>query len=189
MARPNKLSTQKKKIGTKLSASGKKTAEKKTIAKPKKKKVAPIPKGYNSVTPYLILNNASKAIEFYKKAFGAKERMRMDYNGKVGHAELKIGDSLIMLADECPDKSSFSPKSGACVCIHLYVKDVDAVFKKAVSTGAKVLRPVEDMFYGDRSGGVEDPFGHQWFIATHIEDVTPAKMKKRAKEAFAAASK
>lgn len=180
MARPKKNIAKKKKLSVKTVV--KKT--RKLVAKPKKKKVTPIPKGYNSVTPYLILSQAAKAIEFYKKVFGAKERMRMEYSGKIGHAELKIGDSVIMLADECPEKGAISPKGSAGVCIHLYVKDVDAVFKKAVSAGGKVLREVNNMFYGDRSGGIEDPFGHQWNIATHVENVTPAKLKKRAKELF-----
>ncbi len=180
MARPKKVIAKKKQRSVKQTA--KKT--KKLIAKPKKKKVTAIPKGYNSVTPYLILKQAAKAIDFYKKVFGAKERMRMEYSGKIGHAELKIGDSVIMLADECPEKGAMSPNGSVGVCIHLYVKDVDAVFKKAVSSGAKMLRDVNNMFYGDRSGGIEDPFGHQWNIATHIENVTPAKLRKRAKELF-----
>lgn len=190
MARLKKIVAKKKSVAVKTAVKKvKKIAAKKSIVKPKKKKVTAIPKGYNSVTPYLILNNATKAIEFYKKVFDAKERMRMEYSGKVGHCELKIGDSIIMLADECPEKGVMSPKGASSVCIHLYVKDVDAVFKKAVSSGAKALRAVDNMFYGDRIGCVEDPFGHQWSIATHIEDVSPAKMKKRAQEAFGKASK
>jgi PhnB protein len=164
----------------------KKTSVKKVAAKRKTKKVSAIPKGYATVTPYLILNEAAKAIEFYKKAFGAKERARMEHsNGKIGHAELKFGDSIIMLADECPEKGATSPANGGSgVSIHLYVKDVDTVFKKAVSSGAKIIREVENMFYGDRSGGLQDPFGHTWFLATHVEDVTPAKIKKRAAELY-----
>lgn len=187
MARSKKTITKKTKSvkpAVKKNLKIKKLTAKKSNVKLKKKKVTAIPKGYNSITPYLILNQAAKAIEFYKKVFGAKERMRMEHNGKVGHAELKIGDSLIMLADECPEKGAVSPKGGAGVGIHLYVKDVDAVFKKAVASGAKVLREVDNMFYGDRSGGIEDPFGHHWYIATHVENVTPAKLRKRAQELF-----
>jgi len=158
----------------------------KTVAKKRKIKVSFIPKGYNSVTPYLIINQAAKAIEFYKKAFGAKEIMRMEKpDGKIGHAELKIGDSKIMLADECPEMGAHSPRAtGTPVGLHLYVKDVDAVVKKAVASKAKLTRAVENMFYGDRSGALEDPFGHHWYISTHIEDVSKAAMKKRAAQLF-----
>jgi PhnB protein len=153
----------------------------------KRKKVLPIPKGYHSVTPYLIVSNGAKAIEFYKKVFGAKASMCMEQpGGKIGHAELKIGDSKIMLADGCPEMKAHSPEhfGGSPVTIHLYVKDVDAVVKSAVAAGAKLVRPLENMFYGDRSAGLQDPYGHQWYVATHIEDVTPAQMKKRAAELF-----
>ena len=186
MARPKKSTLKKKKLSAKpMAKKTKKLAAKKTVSKPKKKKVTAIPKGYNSVTPYLILNDATKAIEFYKKVFDAKVRMCMDHSGKVGHAELKMGDSLIMLADECPEKGAISPNGGGVgISILLYVKDVDSVFKKATSSGAKVIREIENMFYGDRICSVQDPFGHQWSIATHIEDVTPAKLKKRAQELF-----
>lgn len=179
MARPKK-STLKK---------SKKTSAKKTVAKTKKKKVSALPKGYNNVTPYLVLNAASKAIDFYKKVFGAKVRMRMDHGKKVGHAELKIGDSMIMLADECEEKGALSPAGNASVSIHLYVKNVDEVFKKAISSGAKVIREVETQFYGDRNGMIQDPFGHMWCLSTHVEDVTPAKMRKRAQALYANASK
>ena len=146
-------------------------------------KAKPIPKGYHTATPYLIIKGAAKAIEFYKKAFGAAEVMRMTQpDGRVGHAEIKIGDSLIMLADEFPEMGSRSPQSlgGSPVSILLYVQDVDALTSQAITAGAKVVRPVKDQFYGDRSGSLEDPFGHQWHIATHVEDVPPKEMKKRA---------
>lgn len=184
MAHAKKSISKKKKLTVKSAAKKNKNITK-TTKKSKRKKVTAIPTNYSCVTPYLILNEAAKAIEFYKKVFGAKERMRIEYSGKIGHAELKIGDSIIMLSDECPEKNAVSPNSGGgSISIYLYVKNVDAVFKKAISSGAKVIREVENMFYGDRSGGIEDPFGHQWFIATHVEDVTLAKVKKRAKELF-----
>jgi PhnB protein len=159
----------------------------KKVAVKRKKKVLAIPKGYHSITPYLIINNASKAIDFYKKAFGAKEVMRMEHpGGKVGHAELKIGDAIIMLADECQEMNTRSPQAygGSPVSIYLYVKNVDDIVKTAVSAGATILSPVENMFYGDRSGTLEDPHGHRWHISTHIEDVSAAKMKKRVAELF-----
>ena len=146
-------------------------------------RVKPTPEGYHTATPYLIVRDATRAIEFYKKAFGAKELMRMaDPSGKIGHAEIKIGDSPIMLADEVPGMGYRSPESlgGSPVSILLYVEDVDAVFNQAVAAGAKVQRPVADQFYGDRTGGVTDPFGHVWYVATHIEDVSPEEMRKRA---------
>jgi PhnB protein len=146
-------------------------------------KVKPIPEGYHTATPYLIVHGAARAIEFYKKAFGAVELFRMPQpDGRVGHAEIKIGDSPIMLADEFPEMGARSPQSlgGSPVSILLYVEDVDAVFNRAIAVGAKVLKPVENKFYGDRSGGVEDPFGHQWHIATHQEDVAPEELQKRA---------
>jgi len=148
--------------------------------------VNPIPEGYHTATPYLIVKDAARAIEFYKKAFGAIELMRMtQQDGRIGHAEIKIGDSPIMLADEFPEMGARSPEAlgGSPVSVLLYVQDVDAVFNQAVAAGAKVTRPVKDQFYGDRSGGVTDPFGHQWHIATHKEDVTPEEMKRR-QEAF-----
>ena len=145
--------------------------------------VKPIPEGYHTATPYLIVNAAANAIEFYKKAFGAKEIMRMTQpDGKIGHAEIKIGDSPVMLADEFPQMGARSPQSlgGSPVSILLYVEDVDAMFTQAVAAGAAVQRPVADQFYGDRAGGVTDPFGHVWYIATHKEDVSSEEMKKRA---------
>jgi PhnB protein len=145
--------------------------------------VKPIPEGYHSATPYLIVKDAARAIEFYKRAFGATELLRMAApGGKIGHAEIKIGDSPIMLADEVPDMGALSPESlgGTPVSILLYVEDVDAVFNQAIAAGAKVQRPVKDQFYGDRTGGVTDPFGHIWYVATHKEDVSPEEMRKRA---------
>ena len=142
-----------------------------------------IPDGYHTVTPYLIVNDAAAAIEFYKKAFGATELMRMPKpDGKIGHAEIRIGDSPVMLADETPEMGARSPRTigGSPVSIFLYVDDVDTTFAKAVNAGAKVERPVADQFYGDRTGGAQDPFGHVWYIATHVEDVSPEEMKKRA---------
>ena len=143
----------------------------------------PIPDGYHTVTPYLIVKGAAKAIEFYKQAFGASEVMRMGGpDGKVGHAEIKIGDSRVMLADEFPDMGALSPQSlgGAGVSLLLYVERVDAVFKQTIAAGAKELRPVKDQFYGDRSGTLQDPFGHVWTVATHMEDLSPEEMSKRS---------
>jgi PhnB protein len=152
-------------------------------------KAKPKPDGYHTATPYLILDGAAKALDFYKKAFSATELMRMadPKTGKVGHAEIKIGDSPIMLADEHPEMGYRSPKAlgGTPVSIMLYVDDVDAIAKQAQAAGAKVLRPVQDQFYGDRSGTFEDPFGHVWTIATHKEDIPPDEMKRRAAAAFA----
>ncbi len=144
--------------------------------------VKPIPDGYHTATLYLIIKDAARAIDFYKKAFGATELMRMaDPGGKVHHAEIKIGDSPIMLADEYPEMGALSPQSlgGSSVFILLYVEDVDERFSRAIAAGAKAVRPVQDQFYGDRSGTLTDPFGHQWTLATHKEDVPPGEMKKR----------
>jgi PhnB protein len=146
-----------------------------------------IPEGYHSVTPYLAVDDAAAALEFYKQAFGARERMRMPApGGKVGHAEIEIGDSCIMLADEYPDMGFRSPKAfgGTPVTLHLYVEDVDAVARQAVAAGAKELRPVKDQFYGDRTGTVADPFGHVWHIATRKEDLAPDELKRRAGDAM-----
>ncbi|MDB6022105.1 MAG: Glyoxalase/bleomycin resistance protein/dioxygenase [Pedosphaera sp.] len=145
-------------------------------------KIKPIPAGYHTVTPYLILKGAAQGLEFYKKAFGATEIMRMSGpDGKVGHAEIKIGNSPVMLADESPQMNTRSPQSlgGSPISILLYVEDVDALVKQAIAAGAKIDRPIEDKFYGDRMGSVTDPFGHTWHIATHKEDVAPEEMKKR----------
>ena len=144
--------------------------------------VKPIPIGYHTVTPYLIVKDAAIAIEFYKNAFDAREVMRLaDPSGKVGHAEIRIGDSPIMLADEFPEMGIRGPQSlgGSPVSILLYVEDVDARARQAIAAGAKVLRPVKDQFYGDRSGTFSDPFGHVWTIATHKEDVPPEDMHRR----------
>ncbi len=153
-------------------------------------RVKTIPEGYHSVTPYLCIDGAAEAIEFYKKAFGAKELSRMPApGGKVGHAEVQIGDSHVMLADEFPEMGFRSPKSvgGTPVMMHLYVDDVDATVARAASAGAKVVRAVEDQFYGDRGGKIEDPFGHSWYVSTHVEDVTPEELEKRAAAMFAGA--
>jgi PhnB protein len=145
----------------------------------------PIPEGYHTATPYLIVKDAAKAIDFYKKAFGATELFRLaDPSGKVGHAEIKIGDSPIMLADEFPGMGARGPESfgGSPVSICLYVEDVDALARQAVAAGAKEIRPVKDQFYGDRSGTFTDPFGHTWTIATHKEDVSPREISRRFEE-------
>ena len=141
-----------------------------------------IPDGYHTATPYLIIKGAAKALDFYKKAFGATELMRMpDSDGKIGHAEIKIGNSPIMLADEFPDRGYKSPQSigGTPVSIMLYVENVDETVERAVSEGAKITKAVEDQFYGDRNGTISDPFDHVWTISTHVEDVSPAEMKRR----------
>jgi len=149
--------------------------------------VKPIPDEYPRVIPYLTVDGASAAIDFYTKVLGAEERVRMPApGGKVGHAELAIGDSLIMLADAFPDMGSPAPKGGepTPVTVMVYVENVDAVFDKAVAAGAKPIRPVEDQFYGDRLGSFEDPFGHHWHVATHVEDVPADEMAKRAAAAM-----
>ena len=148
-----------------------------------------IPDDYPRVTPYLYIDGASAAIDFYRSVLGARERMRMPGpDGKIGHAELDVGDSVIMLADSNPDMDVRSPKSigGTPVALHVYVEDADGVFERAMQAGARQLRPVEDQFYGDRSGQFEDPFGHRWNVATHVEDVSPDEMAKRAAAAMAA---
>jgi PhnB protein len=149
--------------------------------------VKPIPDGYHTATPYLIVKEAAKAIEFYRAAFGAEELMRFaEPGGKVAHAEIKIGDSPIMLADEYPDMGFRGPQSlgGSSVCILLYVQDVDQRFARAVSAGATVLKAVKDEFYGDRTGTLTDPFGHVWTLATHKEDVGAEEMQRRFKESM-----
>ena len=151
--------------------------------------VKPIPEGYHSVTPYLILNGAADAIEYYQKAFGATELFRMSApGGKIGHAEIKIGNSPIMLADEHPEMGYKSPRSwgGTPVSLMIYVEDVDTVFKQAIAAGAKEQQAVKDQFYGDRTGTLTDPFGHVWTIATHKEDVSMEEMQQRMKAAHAA---
>ncbi len=146
-------------------------------------KVKPVPEGYHSATPYLIVDGAARALDFYKRVFGAQERMRMPGpGGKVGHAEITIGDSVLMLADEHPEMGARGPRAlgGSPVSVVLYVEDVDATVKAAVAAGAKLLQPVADKFYGDRSGTIEDPFGHHWHVSTHVEDVPPDEMGRRA---------
>lgn len=148
--------------------------------------VKPVPEGYPRVTPYLCVDGAAAAIDFYVSVLGANERMRMPApGGKIGHAELELGNSIIMLADEFPDTGFRSPKAvgGTPVTLHVYVEDVDAVFADALARGATQLSPVKNEFYGDRSGQIEDPFGHRWNLSTHVEDVPPEEMEKRAKEA------
>ena len=150
--------------------------------------VKPIPQGYRSVTPYLTLNDAARALDFYKRAFGAQEVMRMaGPDGKIGHAEIRIGDSVVMIADEMPTSGTRSPQSlgGNTGGVFLYVDQADKTFNQAVSAGAQVEMPLADMFWGDRYGRVKDPFGQSWSIATHIEDVAPAEMEKRVKEQVA----
>jgi len=150
--------------------------------------VKPIPDGYHSVTPYLIVNDAARALEFYKKAFDAVELMRMPGpDGKIGHAEIKIGDSPVMLADEAPSMGARSPRTigGSPITLMVYLKDVDAQVAKAVAAGATLTRPVANQFYGDRTGGLDDPFGHHWYLATHVEDVPPDELEKRAAKAMA----
>lgn len=147
------------------------------------KAVKAIPDGYLGATPYLCIKGAASALDFYKQAFGAVETMRIAAPGdKIGHAEIKIGDAPIMLADEFPEMGFSSPISlgGSPVLIHLYVPDVDKFVERAVAAGAKLTRPVEDQFYGDRGGKIEDPFGHSWYFATHIEDLSPEELQKRA---------
>jgi PhnB protein len=151
--------------------------------------VKAIPDGYPRLTPYLAIDGAGEAIEFYSKVLGAKERMRMpNPDGGVGHAELELGDSLIMLADASEEMGFRSPRSlGASpVTLHLYVEDVDSVFERALAQGATEVRAIENQFYGDRSGQFEDPFGHRWNIATHVEDVAPDEMEKRVSEMVSA---
>lgn len=151
------------------------------------KKVNPIAEGFHTATPHLITANAAKAIKFYKEVFGATELARLTTpDGKVGHAEIQVGDSRLMLADECAEWDARSPQTvgGSPVFIMLYLEDVDAVVNRAVAAGAKLSKPVADQFYGDRSGTITDPFGHKWTIATHVEDVPPEEMKRRATELF-----
>jgi PhnB protein len=146
------------------------------------KKVEPIPAEYSGVTPYLAVNDAAAAIEFYKQGFGATEIMRLpEPSGKIGHAEVKIGNAIVMLADEHPANGHVSPATlgGSTVKLHMYVEDVDAFFEKAVAAGAKVLIPVADQFYGDRSGRLEDPFGHVWLVSTHTEDLSLEEIQRR----------
>jgi PhnB protein len=156
-----------------------KVKRKKAVAK----KVQPIPAGYTAVTPYLAVRGAAAAIDFYRRAFGAKEKLRMPFpDGKLAHAEIQIGDARVLLSDEFEPMALFGPQTrgGTTVMIHLYVKNVDAIAARAAEAGGKVVRPVADQFYGDRTCLVEDPFGHRWYIATHTVDLTKAELKKRA---------
>jgi PhnB protein len=149
--------------------------------------VKPIPEGFHTATPYLAIKGASEAIEFYKKAFGATERFRLSMpDGVVGHAEIQIGDSCIMLADECDESGFQSPATlgGSSFGLHLYVEDVDARFAQAIAAGATLVSPVKDQFYGDRLGSLKDPFGHVWFLSTHIEDLDEAEIAERAHKMF-----
>lgn len=150
----------------------------------------PIPKGYHTITPSLTCRDAAKAIDFYKKAFGAQELMRMPSpDGKIGHAEIKIGDSVVFISDEFPGRTAApSPTATPSSSLFLYVEDVDAVYNRAVSAGAKSTMPLQDMFWGDRFGNVVDPFGHQWGLATHIEDVAPDEIERRSAAFFAKAA-
>ena len=156
-----------------------------------KQKVKYMPAGFHAVTPYLTVRNAAQAIEFYQRAFGARERVRMPTpDGKVGHAELQIADSIIMLGEECPDYGNVSPQTleGSPVGLALYVENVDTAFERAVDAGATVKEAVSDKFWGDRAGSLTDPYGHKWMLLTHVEDVSPEDMKKRMREAFSMAS-
>jgi PhnB protein len=184
-----------KKSKTKTKAKTKKSAVKRKVAKKKVAKKAvrkvsansrrpEVPQGYNSVTAYLVAENAGAAIDYYKAVFGAKEEMRFGSpGGKIGHAELRIGDTKIMIADEHPDHHAFGPRhyNGSPVSLTLYVKDVDATVARAVKQGAKLLRDVTDQFYGDRSGTIEDPAGHIWHVMTHVEDVSAQEINRRMK--------
>jgi len=154
-------------------------------------KVNPRPDGFHAVTPYLTVKNASEALEFYKRAFGARERVRMPTpDGKIAHAELQIADSIVMMGEECPEHGSVSPQTleGSPVSLVLYVENVDEAFGRAVNAGASVQEAVADKFWGDRAGSLTDPFGHRWMLLTHIEDVSPEEMKKRMAEAFSMVS-
>lgn len=172
-----------KKTSRKSPSAKRKSAKTKSRAKPRAKlrKVTAIPKGYHSVTPYLAVRGAAAAIEFYKKVFGAKEKMRMPEGERISHAEIVIGESHVMLADEHPERNIHAPQAGSPVPVGImvYLKDVDAVAARAVAEGATLERPVADQFYGDRLGGIIDPFGHRWYIATHVEDVSPKEMQRR----------
>jgi PhnB protein len=152
------------------------------MEKTMKGKTRPVPQGHHTATPYLVVNDAAEALDFYKRAFGAKETLRIEHNGKVGHAQMKIGNSRIMVSDEHPETGVRGPQSfgGSPVRIFLYVTNVDAFVGKAVAIGAKLQQPVDDKFYGDRSGALEDPFGHIWHIATHKEDVAAGEIQQRA---------
>ena len=146
--------------------------------------VKPIPDGYHSITPYLVVDDAQAAIDFYTRAFGAKEKFRLPMGDRIGHAELEIGDSVVMLADEFPEQGHLSPKSrgGTTVSLLHYVEDVDSAFKKAIDAGASETRPLENQFWGDRMGTLADPFGHMWSLATTVEEVSPQEMQQRMEQ-------
>ena len=146
--------------------------------------VKPIPEGYHSVTPYLIVDDAKAAIDFYKRAFGATEKFRLPMGDRIGHAEIKIGDSFVMLADEFPDMGHLGPKArgGTTVSLLIYVEDVDSAFKRAIEAGGTEERPVENQFWGDRMGTLTDPFGHKWSLGTTVEEVSPQELEARMKE-------
>ena len=149
--------------------------------------VKPIPDGYHTLTPYLIVGDGAGAVAFYQQAFEAKVRMRLPRpDGRIAHAEMRIGDSVIMMADEAPQMGALAPRTvgGSPVSLHLYVDDVDAVVARAVAAGGKLLHPVENKFYGDRLGTIEDPFGHRWHVSTHVEDVPPEEIGRRAAAAM-----
>ena len=150
----------------------------------------PVPEGYHSVTPYLVVDDARAAIDFYVRALGATEKFRMEMGDRIGHAELQIGDSVVMLADEFPEMDHLGPKSrgGTTVSLMLYVPDVDSAFRQAIAEGAIEKKPLENQFWGDRMGSIEDPFGHQWSLATHVEEVPPEEMQRRL-EQFSAGQK
>ncbi len=152
-------------------------------------RVSPVPGGRQAAIPYLSVRAAGRAIDFYKRAFGAAEVLRIEHDGRIGHAELEIGDARIMLSDEFPDNEALSPHSigGTAVLIHLYVADVDDFTRRAENEGLKVLRPVADQFYGDRGGKFEDPFGHRWWIASHVEDVSAEEIHRRAAALYSSA--
>jgi len=145
------------------------------MAKPK-----PVPEGYHSLTPYLVVKGAARALEFYTRAFGAEELFRMPLpDGRIGHAEMRIGDSIFMLADEFPERGVRAPQGSTPVSLMIYCEDADAVWKRSLAAGGKEQKPLQNQFYGDRSGTLVDPFGHQWTVATHVEDVSPEEMKRR----------
>ena len=146
--------------------------------------VKPIPEGYHSVTPYIVVDDAAAALDFYKRAFGAEEVLRMPMGDRIGHAEIRIGDSFVMRADEFPEMDKLGPKSrgGTTASLMIYLEDVDAAFERAIAAGGTEERAVQDQFYGDRSGSLFDPFGHSWTLSTHIEDVPEEEMQRRMKE-------
>lgn len=152
--------------------------------------VEPIPDGYHSITPYLAVRKAAEAIEWYGRALGATEVMRFEHDGKVGHAEIKIGDSIVMLSDEWPEGGHLAPPpESSPVSLMLYVEDVDSAFQRAIDAGAKQERPVTDQFYGDRTGTLRDPFGHRWHIGTHVENVPEDELKQRMEQQFSSGEK